>query len=312
MNKTLSIHIVTYNSGDDIGACLEAVHRQTYPVHEIIVIDNDSADGTVAEVKAVQNRFGGRLKLIRNPNNVGFAPAHNQAIQATQTDYVLVLNPDVTLTTEYTAQLINRMEQDKSLGSATGKLLRKDHPDRIDSTGIVMNRARRAFDRGAGEPAARWAHSGEVFGVSGAAALYSRALIQDISKDGEFFDRSFFAYKEDVDVAWRAQLLGWRAYYDAQAAAFHGRGWKEGGRQAQPLFIRRLSYINRYKMMFKNDRFPALARDCLHILAYELGSQIYFLFREPGVLSIWTSFFKEYKDLADKRRWVQKRYRNNQ
>ncbi|WP_025690564.1 glycosyltransferase family 2 protein [Paenibacillus zanthoxyli] len=334
-NKTVSIHIVTYNSEEDIVDCLEAGFRQDYPIEKIIIVDNASSDHTVERIQSrytVDNNLGlpenpaagvththtenpvalteqpvYSLHLIQNPTNTGFAPAHNQAIAASDADYVLVLNPDVTLEPDYVSRLVARMEADPGIGSATGKLLFKADPGTVDSTGLRMNKARRAFDRGAGEPAKNWMESGEVFGVSGAAAMYSRRMIEAISVDGEFFDADFFAYKEDVDVAWRARLLGWKAYYDADAIGYHERGWKASGRSGKPLFIRRISYINRYKMIVKNEPVRTLLRTVLVSLPYEIAAHGYMLLKEPGLFKAWGSFFAEWGSLRKKRKWVQDR-----
>ncbi|MGG1614993.1 glycosyltransferase family 2 protein [Paenibacillus phoenicis] len=308
MNPTVSIQIVTYNSAKDIEECLDAVRQQTYPIQEIIVIDNASKDETVERVRAyIEQTHVNNIHLVVNPTNTGFAPAHNQGICMTQSDYVLVLNPDVQLGTEYVERLVGIMEQRPEVGSATGLLILKSSPDVVDSTGIVMNGIWRAFDRGAGEPASQWRESGEVFGVSGAAAMYRRAMIDELSIDGEFFDADFFAYKEDVDVAWRANLLGWKAYYCAEAVATHERGWKKGSRHTQPLFIRQYSYINRYKMIYKNLSGYRWIQHLPKLLAYELASNGYMLLREPKVLGAWKDFFDKLPELREKRREIQRR-----
>jgi GT2 family glycosyltransferase len=307
MTKTVSVNIVTFNSEDDITDCLKAVSAQDYMVRQVVVIDNASTDQSAARVKACADMFGGRLLLIENPMNAGFAPAHNQALGCNRTDYVLVLNPDVTLAEDYISRLVRHMEQDARIGSATGKLLLKENPRVIDSTGLSMNRARRAFDRGAGQPAENWIISGEVFGVSGAAAMYSRRMIDDISMDGEFFDADFFAYKEDVDVAWRAQLLGYKAWYDADAIGLHERGWKVSGRGDKPLYIRRVSYINRYKMIVKNEGTASLLKTLIYSLPYEVAAHGYILLREPAVLGAWHSFFSQLPRLRKQRKSIQNR-----
>lgn len=311
----VSVHIVTYNSSEDIIECLEAVACQQYPVLRIIVVDNASSDDSAARVKEwhAQGETEGRplpaLLVVENSANAGFASAHNQAIAASDADYMLVLNPDVTLAPDYVSRLVARMEAEPAIGSATGKLLRKADSGVVDSTGLWMNRARRAFDRGADEPAERWTASGEVFGVSGAAAMYSRRMIEDIAIFGEFFDGDFFAYKEDVDVAWRARLLGWRAYYDADARGYHERGWKTSGRSGKSLFIRRISYINRYKMLFKNEPARSLIPTLLYALPYEAAATGYMLVREPALLKAWGSFFGQRKNLRRKRKALQEKMR---
>lgn len=318
-NKSVSVHIVTYNSADDIIDCLEAVLAQDYPIQQVVVVDNASTDGCAEKVKTFYCEISkasdrdadevepNNLLLIQNQSNTGFAPAHNQAIAATETDYVLVLNPDLTLAPDYISRLIARMEANPHIGSATGKLLLKADHGLVDSTGLRMNRARRAFDRGAGEPADQWAQSGAVFGVSGAAAMYSRRMINDISVDGEFFDADFFAYKEDVDVAWRAQLFGWQGFYDAEAVGYHERGWKTSGRSTKPLFIRRISYINRYKMFYKNESSRTMLKTLVFCLPYELAANGYMLLREPQLINAWKSFFSELSALKKKRKNIQTR-----
>lgn len=320
-NKTASVHIVTYNSADDIVECLTAVLAQDYPLEQIVVVDNASADGCADKVRAFYHTIEAKLQseereakipahcpslvLLDNKANTGFAPAHNQAIAVTQTDYVLVLNPDLTLAPDYVSRLIAQMEANPRIGSATGKLLLKADHSLVDSTGLWMNRGRRAFDRGAGEPAAQWLESGTVFGVSGAAAMYSRRMIEAVSVDGEFFDSDFFAYKEDVDVAWRANLLGWQAYYDAEAVGYHERGWKTSGRSGKSMFIRRNSYINRYKMIYKNEPARTLLPTLLYSLPYEVAAHGYMLLKEPKLIKAWGSFIAQRRNLQRKRKYIQ-------
>lgn len=318
---TVSVHIVTYNSADDIVDCLSAVLAQDYPVKKIVVVDNASTDGSVETVRAfyherttaiqsaesVTSPPPPTLVLLENEKNSGFAPAHNQAIAGTTTDYVLVLNPDLTLAPDYISRLVARMEANSRIGSATGKLLLKADHSLVDSTGLRMNKARRAFDRGAREPAGQWDESGEVFGVSGAAAMYSRRMIEDISVEGEFFDADFFAYKEDVDVAWRAELFGWKAFYDAEAVGYHERGWKTAGRSGKSMFIRRISYINRYKMLYKNEPSRTLLPTLLYSLPYEIAAHGYSLLKEPKLLGAWTTFFTQRAALKRKRRYIQEK-----
>lgn len=307
-SSRVSVHIVTFNSQDDINDCVECVLQQSYPIDSIVIVDNASSDRTVACIKRLQSQYRDRktpIVLIENKENAGFAPAHNQAIHYTNTNYVLVLNPDVSLEQNYISEIVNFMQIHPEVGSATGILKLKADPSIVDTTGLVMNRAYRAFDRGAGEQVSKWTESGVVFGVSGAAAMYSRQMIEDISVDGEFFDSDFFAYKEDVDVAWRARVNGWKAYYVADAVGLHERGWKKGGRQSIPLSIRKKSYINRYKMIYKNERFASLIRNIPYVLPYELASNMYMVWKEREVLKAWGDFYKQRSELKRKRKNIQ-------
>lgn len=298
---TVSVHIVTYNSSEHIDGCLEAIIDQSHPIERIVVIDNASKDDTLQKL----TKWTNKCSIIPNQLNNGFAGGHNQAIRMTDTDYCLILNPDVVLEPDYVVNTVKSLNSFTQAGSATGKLLFKADPTHIDSTGLVINKARRAFDRGAHRTSDKFKLTEEVFGVSGAAAMYSREMINDISLNGEFFDEDFFAYKEDVDVAWRAQLLGWKAYYEPSAIAYHERGWKEGGRSSKPLFVRRLSYINRYKMMVKNDHISMALKHIIPLLVYECLSLAYAIVREPKLLGAWGDFVRKYSELRKKRSIIQ-------
>jgi len=307
---TVSVQIVTYNSSADIVDCLNCVLAQTLRPGQIIVIDNASVDDTVEQVSTFITKQQVSIKLVENAVNTGFAPAHNQALSLSDSDYVLVLNPDVRLQPDYIERIVSYMEEHLQVGSATGLLLRESATETVDSTGLLMNSVWRAFDRGAGELAKDWKQSGLVFGASGAAAMYRRIMIDNISIQGQFFDEDFFAYKEDVDVAWRAQLLGWKSYYCSEAVGLHKRGWKKGGRSSQPLFIRRKSYINRYKMIYKNVSRGSWLKSLPKFLVYEIAANGYFLLREPKVLGAWGEFIKELPRLKEKRNEIMGKLNN--
>ena len=145
------------------------------------------------------------------------------------------------------------------MGVVCGKLLRAA-PDlgvleqrRIDSTGIHFTPNLRHFDRGWNEPDdGRYGKMEYVFGASAAAALYRRDMIADISLDDGFFDPEFFAYREDADVAWRAQLYGWRCLYVPDAVGYHVRRVVPENRWRTPAVLRMHSVKNRFLMRIKN------------------------------------------------------------
>jgi GT2 family glycosyltransferase len=302
---TVSVCIVTYNSARDIEDCLHAVQRQSFPLASIVVVDNASTDGT----REVLARCGDGIRLILNERNNGFAGGQNQAIAASApSDYVLVLNPDVSLDPDYIAEIVAIMERDPRIGSATGMLVRADRPDTMDSAGLVLRQDRNAADLAAGEPAADWTNPREIFGVSGAAAVYRRAMIEDVTDGGQFFDEDFFAYKEDVDVAWRARHLGWTAVYVPTARAVHRRGWKPGGRRSVPIFVRRHSYQNRFFTLIKNEPAgPHLFLLLPRLLLIEAAKLCYILLFEPGLLACWPRILKLLPAMLGKRRRLLKR-----
>lgn len=306
--SSVSVHIVTYNSAAYIESCLEAVLTQSHPVDKIIVVDNDSHDDTRGRLAP----YSSLAEIVWNTENRGFAGAHNQAIRLSGSDYCLILNPDVVLHKDYIRELLNFVEccDNGEIGALTGKLVLQSDPSLVDSCGLTINKARRAFDLGNGQQASQWTEKQEVFGVSGAAALYKRSMIEDISVDGEFFDELFFAYKEDVDVAWRAGLMGWRSWFIPDALAYHERGWKTGGRKSQSLFVRKLSYINRYRMIYKNDSIGSMLPHLIHLLFYELAAFGYAVLREPQLLKTWGNFFRDCKRMKIWRRTVRRKTKN--
>ena len=229
--------IVTYNSGRFIKRCLESVLDQNYPLKEIIVIDNNSADGTID----ILEPFEDRCRIIYNEENIGFAAAQNQAIAASSAEWVLTLNPDVLLLQGFIEALVTAGNLDPRAGTVCGKLLTMsstfDFPEEplIDSTGIYFTPNLRHLDRGSLEvDNGHFRNYEYVFGATAAAALYRREMINDIEVNGEFFDADFFVYREDADVAWRAQLMGWKCLYAPYAKGYHVRNALPGNRRALP------------------------------------------------------------------------------
>ena len=272
MPVSIAVTIVTYDSAAFLARCLDAVAAQTHAPREVVVLDNRSRDDSAAIARA----HGAVTKLIESPDNTGFAGGQNRAIAATAADWVLTLNPDVVLEPAFIATLAERAERPAPLGTLCGKLLRLGPdgapvvPPRIDSTGIVFTRSFRHLDRGSEEPDdGRYAAEEPVFGATAAAAMYRRAMIEDVSVEGEFFDEAFFAYREDADLAWRAQLLGWDCLYVPSALGYHVRRVLPERRADVPAMLNRHSVKNRFLMRVKNAdaavwrrcALPGLARD---------------------------------------------------
>jgi len=253
VTDTVTACIVTYNSGRLLDRCLAALDTQTRRPVRVLVWDNASADASVSRAQATAH--GAEFTL--SPINVGFAPAVNELIQRTTTPYVLLLNPDACLEPCYVERLEQAAEGDNRVGSVTGKLVRpgpQGQLPRLDSTGHILYRNRVAANRGENEPdRGQYDAAGEVFGVCAAAALYRRAMLDDVRVGSEYFPSSFFAYLEDVDLDWRARLRGWKAYYVPTAVAQHERGHK-GDRRQQSVTEIRHSLKNRYLMILRNDR----------------------------------------------------------
>jgi GT2 family glycosyltransferase len=278
---SISVTVVTYDSAAFLARCLDAVAAQTHAPREVVVVDNRSQDASVA----IARGHAVVTNLIENRDNTGFAAGQNQAIAATTGAWVLTLNPDVVLDPAFLATLAARAvdaegpagdasRRAPQLGTLCGKLLRLGPdgnpvaPSRIDSTGIVFTRSFRHLDRGSEEPDdGRYAVEEPVFGATAAAALYRRAMIDDVSVEGEFFDAAFFAYREDADVAWRAQLLGWDCLYVPTALGYHVRRVLPERRADVPAMLNRHSVKNRFLMRVKNADAAVWRRCAVHGVA---------------------------------------------
>ena len=295
MSARLLISIVTYNSDQYLGACLESIKLQTFHDYNIAVWDNASTDETRAIIARYRDLLG--FTFISD-ENVGFSAAHNRLIESTASDYILVLNPDVFIDFRFLENLIEGMDRDAGAGSATGKLLRqtKDFgpvrriPDQkiLDSTGIYITPSQRHFDRGSNEPDTDQYEKPEyVFGASGAAALYRRAMLEDICKGKEYFDESFFAYREDVDLAWRAQWMGWRCLYLPKAIGYHARRVLPQNRSTLPGAINMHSVKNRFLLRVKNMDSGTYLRFFVPITLRDAAALLYILLCEwssiPGI-----------------------------
>ncbi|WZL73649.1 glycosyltransferase family 2 protein [Clostridiaceae bacterium 35-E11] len=311
MQALVTVQIVTYNSKKDILECLKGIYQQTYPNIEVIIIDNKSTDNTVDLLE--KKPFG--INLIVNPQNLGFCGGHNIGFQKGRGEYVLVLNPDVVLDPHFIEEAVKAMDQNPYVGLISGKILRMTPDFRptnaIDSTGIVMPKNRRAYDRGQGEiDTGQYDHETDIFGVCGAAAVYRREMLEDIKINEEYFDENFFAYKEDVDLSWRARNLGWKCLYVPTAVAYHKRGWRESGRKSIPSFLKIHSIKNRYLMMIKNEDTVDFIKNLPYILAVDIGIFVYCLFREPKTLKYIPTTIKLLCDTIEKRKMIKRKQRD--
>ena len=313
INKDLvSVTLVTYNSGSFIRRCLESVLEQNYPHLEVIVVDNASTDGTAD----ILDQFEDKCSIHYNEENIGFAAAQNQAIAISQGEWVLALNPDVLLLKDFIEELVLAGNVDRKVGTVCGKLLSIsatfDLPEvqLVDSTGIYFTPMLRHLDRGSQEPdKGHYLNFEYVFGATAAAALYRRKMIEDISIQGEFFDSDFFVYREDADVAWRGQLMGWRCLYTPRACGYHVRNVLPGKRHALPAAINMHSVKNRFLMRIKNMTPDLYRRNWLAITGRDLLVIGACLLHEHSSLKAFAFVLRNWKSVMAKRREIMSRRR---
>jgi GT2 family glycosyltransferase len=292
----VSAIIVTWNSAPFLRRCLDAIRQQSYAPIELIHVDNASSDDSVP-------MLAGAAKQIVNAENRGFAAAVNQGIAAANGEYVLLVNPDAFLERDYVANVVRALEQaGEAFGMATGKLLRADDPNVVDTMGIRMTRTGRHLDIQDGERT-------EVFGVSGAAAMYRKSFIDDVSIDGQFLDEDFHTYREDADVAWRGRLFGWRALYVPDAVGHHVRTVTPEKRRALPASINMHSVKNRFLLRLKNEGLYLALRNAPFELARDAVAVAAVLTIERSSLPAFAWLWKNRRGILAKRREIQRRRR---
>ncbi len=214
----ISVIVPNYNGKGYLKRCLTSISQQTYDDLEVIVADNASID---ASVDYLRINFPW-VRVVRNAENLGFAGGINAGIRESEGEFVLTLNNDTWADEHFVERLIEPMN-DRSVGMCASKMLLPD--GRIDSTGICLSRSGAAWDRGAFEPdKGQYDQQREVFGPCAGAALYRKQMMDEIG----LFDEDFFLYMEDVDMALRARLAGWRCIYVPEAVAHHHHGGTAG------------------------------------------------------------------------------------
>ncbi len=253
-----AVGIVLWNNRRFLPGLRENLKALTFSPVKTVIYDNGSTDGCAEWVE----KEWPEAHLIRSASNLGFAEGHNQLMEAAfgkfGAEAYLALNSDALLAPDFLENALPSLDPARRIGAVQPLVLRLDDSmkptGKVDTTGIAWDAAEGLFlDRGEGEPEGpRHETPGPVFGPSGAVALYHRDYLEAAKDPGHgYYDRRFFAYYEDVDLAWRAQRKGWRAVYVPAAKAYHRR---YGSGQAPA--VESLLYRNRWWLHLKNTGRP--------------------------------------------------------
>lgn len=208
-----TVVIPNWNGRRWLPGCLEAIAQQVAGPDEVIVVDNGSTDGSVGYVREEHPD----VHLIGLPTNTGFAHAANLGLLAARSEFVALVNTDVLLQPDWLARMSRTLTEHPQAASVACKMLSLAEPDRVYDAGDILRRDGACEQRGRfGLDDERWDEPGDIFGACAGAALYRRRALVDVG----CFDERYFAYLEDVDLALRLQLAGWRCRYEP-AVAFH-------------------------------------------------------------------------------------------
>ncbi len=217
-----SVVIPNWNGAKFLPTCLDALKRQTYPSIEIIVADNASQDGSQALIK----RDYAQVQLVELPENRGFTGACNAGIRAAKGEIVALLNNDTEVDEGWAAAVVDVFQRHTEIGIVASKMLLFDRRDTIHTAGDYFTLDGRAGNRGVWQKDdGQFDQELYVFSACGGSSAYRRALLDDIG----LLDDDFFFSLEDMDLAWRAQLGGWRCLYTPHAIVYHHLSATGGG-----------------------------------------------------------------------------------
>jgi GT2 family glycosyltransferase len=290
----IAVLIVTHNSAEPLAGALAALREQDI-AHEVHVWDNASRDRT-AEIVAEFPEAHFHPSAV----NLGFSAGNNRLLQITDSEYVLFLNPDAKPSAKCLGILYKKLAEKPLFFAASGPKLHKPELKIIDSAGIDPGRKTLSpHDRGEGETdRGQYDEPGENFGPSFACTLWRRSAIEAVTLDGEFLDEDFFAYFEDVDVAWRAGRLGQRFWYEPSATCEHRRGRPEN--HGTTLAAR--AFVNRWLVWIANEDGAAGWSYLFWRVPYELARLLWKSVELQGFSVAWRIFRVSLPRALQKRR----------
>ncbi|MCD8337917.1 MAG: glycosyltransferase family 2 protein [Lachnospiraceae bacterium] len=266
-----TIVIPNYNGLQYLGPCLESLMRQSRQDFSVILIDNGSQD---ASVEFVEKHFP-EVTVCQFERNEGFCRAVNEGIRQSRTPYVILLNNDTVCGETFVEELVRAMEMPRNAAAAqtfscAAKMVQMSDPDRMDNAGDYYCALGWAYAYGKGKPAVRYDREREIFACCAAAAIYRRAVFDEIG----LFDETHFAYLEDTDVAYRARIAGYRNYYAPKAVVWHVGSATSGSLYNE--FKIRYSSRNSVYLVYKNMPWPQIILNFPFLLAGFLIKMLFF------------------------------------
>jgi GT2 family glycosyltransferase len=238
----ISVVIPNWNGAEHLPTCLDSLRRQTYPHVEIIVVDNDSDDDSLA----LLDRDYPEVQVIPLKENRGYAGGVNTGFREAQGEILVVLNNDTEARPSWLEELWAGLQRHPEAGSATSKILLFDEREVFNSAGDLYGVDGVPINRGVWEEdEGQYDDEDKVFSPCGGACALRRSMLEDLASKGQdrAFDEDFFAYCEDVDLGWRAQLAGYECLYVPGAIIYHRLSATGGGKIASYYTGRNFLYV---------------------------------------------------------------------
>jgi GT2 family glycosyltransferase len=255
----LSIVIPNWNGAHHLPACLDALRRQTHPDCEIIVADNASTDGSLDLLA----RDYPEVRVVPLSENRGFTGACNAGMRIATGDYVALLNNDTEVDQGWAAAVLDTFNRHPEAGLVASKMLLFDQHDRLHTAGDLYRVDGRLINRGVWErDEGQYDREEYVFSACGGSSAYRHSMLDDIG----LLDDDFFFSCEDMDLAWRAQLAGYRCIYTPNAVVYHHLAATGGGTTAS-FFDGR----NTIWLLVKNVPAPLWRKHAGKILRFQLS-----------------------------------------
>lgn len=237
----ITIVIPNYNGIKYLGECLESIYEQDYKEYELIIIDNASTDDSYQWLK--QDK---KIAFIQLDKNYGFSYAVNKGIRLAKGEYILLLNNDTKLCKDFLSEALQAIERDPIIFGVSSKMIRYFEKDLIDDAGDEYTVIGWPYKRGDGHSINDFRKKERIFSTCAGAGLYRKKIFDEIG----YFDESFFAYMEDVDISYRANIYGYKNVYVPSAQVYHIGSATSGGQYSD--FKIRLSARNSVYVPYKN------------------------------------------------------------
>lgn len=238
----VSVVIPNYNGEKYIKNCLISLFNQSLRPDEIIIVDNNSSDKSVEIIE----EFKEKVTLVKLNTNKGFSVAVNEGIKRAKSEFVALLNNDTELDKEWLQQLYLAINKDENIFSCCSKMLRYDNRNIIDDVGDEYNILGWATKTGDGKNSSDYVEDRYIFSSCAGAAIYRRKIFDEIG----LFDENFFAYYEDVDISYRANIYGYKNLFASKAIVYHIGSASSGSRHND--FKVRLAARNNIYLIYKN------------------------------------------------------------
>lgn len=269
----VSIVIPNYNGKKFLEACINSLINQTLQPQEIIIVDNDSKDGSI---EYIEDNFKDKVTLICLDKNYGFSKAVNEGIKRSKSEFTVLLNNDTEQDERWLEELVKCIKKDEKIFSCCSQMLRFTERDIIDDAGDEYTMMGWGNKIGDGKPASEYDEDREVFSSCAGAAIYRTKIFEEIG----LFDEDFFAYLEDMDISLRARVYGYKNYYASKAKVYHIGSATSGSRHNS--FKVKLAARNNIYLIYKNMPNLQIAINFIFIFMGIIIKWIYFCLKGFG------------------------------